>query len=196
MNKNLIYLSLSICFLSLPEVAAASTNSTVSPEVIARVVANASQKPPGPVENDIAEQVVNRTQVFLKQTKDSLPLREYLAKDYNFFSIEASPVQIYSNSPVAIFEAPIKLHDDFLHGPNKIPTNLSEDSGPDFGDSLGGWMYLSTKVKEDGFVIGTFCLVQQHGAWKVHNFYISNAPLNDKDKKFVVTQLDLFAKKQ
>jgi hypothetical protein len=196
MNKTLIYLFLSICFLSSLEVTAAPSDSAPPPEVIARLVTNASQKPPGPVENDIAEQVVSRASVFLKQTKDSRSLREDLAEDYNFFSIEVPPVQIYSNGPAAIFEARIKLNDDFLHGPNKIPTNLSEDSGPDFGDSLGGWMYLNVKVKEDGHVVATFCLVQQHGAWKVHNFYISNTPLNDKDKKFIVTQLDLFAKKQ
>jgi hypothetical protein len=74
--------------------------------------------------------------------------------------------------------------------------NHSEVSdSPTFGDSGGYTSWIGPKTKNDAHVIATFCLVQQHGLWKVHAVYLSNEVLGGSDKAFIVRQLTAFAKK-
>ncbi len=193
MSKFLVYGLISVCFLLSNQKASAQADTSSPSAVVARLIANASRKPPGPVENDLAWQVVKTAKALLEFTKDSQTLRENLAGDYSFFVLKGPLTPLYTNEVTGMFSAPVQLNDATLHAPDDLPFN--SDGSPGFGPNVGGCMYLNEKVKPDGNVVATFCLVQEKGAWKVHNFYISNAPLNADQMKFIIAQLDLYAKK-
>jgi uncharacterized repeat protein (TIGR03803 family) len=60
---------------------------------------------------------------------------------------------------------------------------------------MGGSQYLEFKVRDDGQVTATFCLLQQHGHWRVHCVALSNDPLKKDDVDFFVQQLIAMANK-
>ncbi len=166
-------------------------------EMIARLVANASKRPPGPVENDIDPQVVRVCDAMLKnlQKKDRAAapsLRDSLAEDYKFFTLEGPLLFLYSNGTYGLFSAPVKLSDAKLRDFDDM---LSPKDQPGFGPGMGGWMYLAEKVKADGHVTATFCFIQEQGSWKAHNIYITNNPLEDQQRKGIVDLVDSYAKK-
>jgi hypothetical protein len=70
----------------------------------------------------------------------------------------------------------------------------THDSGPGFGDSGGFSWFVGPPIK-NAHVIATFCLVQQHGLWKVHGVYLSNDVIEGANKDFIIRQLAAFAKK-
>ena len=190
--KNILVLTLFLalaCFLSPLAKATDQDQVTAQQEVLIRLMANASKKPIGPVENDLPSSVVKATAALLKNLGDSRPINEALAGDYSSFTLEGPLTLLYANAKAALISAPIKLTDATLHSPD-IPLNA--DGGPAFGINVGGSMYLTGKLNTDGHAVGSFCFVLENGAWKVHNYYISNSPLNDGQKKFIIQQLDIY----
>ena len=158
---------LSICLLLLfGGIAIASpADDTSAQEMISRLVANASQTPTGPVENDISAPVVAGCAAFLKFAKDARPLRGALASDYGFFTLEGPLTPLYSDGRYGLFSAPIKLNDATLHDPD-LP--LNSDPGPAFGADMGGSIYLTDKVNTGGHMVATFCFTRENGVWKAH----------------------------
>jgi len=175
--------------------SAAPTDGTSPPEVITRLVANASKNPLGPVENDVTDQTVQTITAMAKDPsfKDmGGSLRESIAAEYNQFTLEGPLTALYSEGPAALFYGKVKLTNDAL-------ADFKQDAGKDntvgFGDSGGFSMFVDSKVRDDGHVIATFCLVQQHGLWKVHGVYLSNDILAGSNKDFIISELAAFAKK-
>jgi len=182
---------LSICLLLLfgGIAIASTTDNTSAQEMIRRLVANASQTPTGPVENDISAPVVAGCAAFLKSAKDARPLRVALASDYNFFTLEGPLTSLYSDGHYGLFSAPIKLDDATLHDPD-LPLNAPPNDNPGFGAGVGGSLYLTGKVNTNGRMVATFCFTQENGVWKAHNFYISNMPLPDKVVKEIISLIE------
>jgi hypothetical protein len=171
---------------------AAPSDGTSPQDVITRLLANASKKPPGPVESDVTDQTVSTAKAMAKGLPDALPPHEGIAAGFKTFSLEGPLTSLYSEGPAALFYGKAKLTKDAL-------ADLKEDSiadnPPGFGDAGGFSDFIGPKVRPDGRVIATFCLVQQHGFWKVHGVYLSNEIIAGSDKTFIVNQLAAFAKK-
>jgi len=172
---------------------AGANDGSSPPEVIARLVTNASKKPPGPVENDVAAAYFDAALAMQKIDPDHTPPREAVAEDFNFFALEGTPVSLYSNGTYFLYTVPIQLTKAALKDPDNITVNSQGTVG--FSPDAGGWEYDADKVKADGKVVATFCLVQEKGAWKVHNFYITNDPLAGRLMKNLIAMLDSDAKK-
>jgi hypothetical protein len=183
------------------------TNGTSPPDVIVRLIANASKKPPGPVEKDVTSQTMNRTAAAKKGFNDSRSVREIIAGEYNKCTLEGPLTSLYSEGPAAILSGKVKMTPDALAewkadppsssvslivGGKVVSTN--NEITPSFGE-IGGCDLLESKVRDDGHVMATFCLVQQHGLWKVHCVYLSNDSLNNDAMNFIVQQLVNFSKK-
>lgn len=188
------------CFLSMSLLlsvgAMALENEGTSPEeVIARVIANSSQTPTGPLENDLAEETVQGMPGVIKSLGDSISFRDAMAPDYNFFTLSAAATPLYVNGSVAIYTAPIKINEAALKDSSRQWGFTPPDGNPSFGDMGGDWCYLGDKLKPDGHAIASFCLLQQHGLWKIHGYYLSNKPLNDEQKSYIVSQLERLTKK-
>jgi hypothetical protein len=208
MNRTLTYSLLTICFLLPQGTSAAPTDGTSPPEVITRLLANASKKTLGPVENDVTEQTVKTAKAMAKDPnfKDLVgSFRKSIAAEYNTFTLEGPLSSLYSEGPAALFYGKVKLTDDALSDQKENPdtdtltvngkaVNTTHDSGPGFGDSGGFSFFVGPPVK-DANVIATFCLVQQHGLWKVHGIYLSNDVIEGSNKDFIIRQLAAFAKK-
>ena len=208
MNKTLAYGFLSICILLPLGTIAAPNDGTSPPEVITRLVANASKKPLGPVENDVTEQTVQTINAMAKDSrfKDmGGSFRESIAAEYNQFTLEGPLTSLYSEGSAAFFYGKVKLTNDALADQkaststdtltvNGKAVSTSHDSGPGFGDN-GGFSFFVGPPVRDAHVIATFCLVQQHGVWKVHGVYLSNDLIEGSNKAFIIRQLTTFAKK-
>ncbi len=177
-----------------PSAAAPSTPSptdgTSPQEVIARLIANASQKPLGPVENDVTEQTVGTASAALKSSPPAGggSLRDSIVSDFIEFTLEGPLNSLYSDGSVALFYGTVKLTDDELANHGDVSDDVS------FGDSGGYTSWLGSKTKDDAHVIATFCLVKQHGLWKVHAVYLSNDLLGGSDKDFIIRKLTALAK--
>jgi hypothetical protein len=208
MIRAITYSFISICFL-LPLGISAAPNGGMSPtEVITRLVANASKNPLGPVENDVTEQTLQTINAMAKDPrfKDvGGSFRESIAAEYNTFTLEGPLTSLYSEGSAALFYGKVKLTDDALADQkestdadtltvNGKAVSTSHDSGPGFGDSGGFYFFVGPPIK-DAHVIATFCLVQQHGLWKVHGVYLSNDIIAGSNKSFIVRELASFAKK-
>jgi hypothetical protein len=182
--------------LLLPLSALAAPADGTSPsEVIARLVVNASKTPPGPMENDLTKQSVKG---FEAMRDDSMPpAHELIAKEFSKVTLTGPLNSIYSDSTSAVYSAKAKLVPAALadeKADEKFNTTGNDDA-VGFGEAGGGAMHIGPKVRDDGQVVATFCLVRQKGAWKVHCAYLSNDPLKDSELNFVVKQLTAFAKK-
>jgi hypothetical protein len=209
MNKALAYsFLLLLLLLPLGASAAALTDGTSPPEVITQLVMNASKNPPGPVEKDVTDQTVQTIKAMAQDPrfKDmGGSLRESIAAEYNQFTLEGSLTPLYSDGSAALFYGKVKLTDDAFSDQKSNPdtdtllvngkaVSTSHDSGPGFGDSGGFSFFVGPPIK-DAHVFATFCLVQQHGLWKVHGVYLSNDIIDGTNKAFIVSQLAAFAKK-
>jgi hypothetical protein len=191
MNSALPCILVALCFLLPLGTSAAPTNGTSPPEVINRLVANASKKFPGPVENDIDEKVLAAMATTLKQKKESRSLRKVAAEEFNFFTFESTPRELYTNGPAAIYTAEAKVTFAALHtNPPNAP--IIED-GVSFNDG-GNCLYITDKDEDHGHLVINFCLVRQRGAWKVHCYYIGSAPMDNATKQSLIHDLDLYAK--
>lgn len=159
--------------------------------MVRRLLANASQKPLGPVENDVTEQTVKGATATLKpsQTAGGGSLRDAIVSDFIAFSLEGKLTSLYSDGSAALLYGTVKLTEDDL------ASHVDVTDVPGFSDSGGYTSWVGPKTKDDTHVIATFCLVQQHGLWKVHAIYLSNDVLSSSDKDFIVGQLTAFAKK-
>jgi hypothetical protein len=197
MNKALAYSILSLCLL-LPFGTSAAPNDGTSPsEVITRLLANASKNPLGPVENDVTDQTVQTVNAMAKDPKfkDMMgSVRESIAGEYNQFNLEAPLTSLYLEGSAAIFYGKAKLTTDGLAN-QKENSSTSTGNPPGFGEGGGFSDFIGPKVKDDGHVVATFCLVQQHGLWKVHGVYLSNDVIEGSYKAFIIRQLTAFAKK-
>lgn len=184
--------------------SAVGTNpdGTSPPEVIARLVAHASSKPPGPVEDDVTEQSVKgaaAAQQFF-DTDDKGPKKsvdDLIADEYDTFAIEGPMTTVYSDGLAAVFSGKVKMTAAALADEKADEKDMpaGQEMSIGFGDVGGGAMFVGPKVRNDGQVIATFCLIKQKGAWKVHCAYLSDDPLKVSDLNFVVKQLTAFAKK-
>jgi uncharacterized repeat protein (TIGR03803 family) len=166
------------------------TDGTSPQEVITRLVANASKKPLGPVENDVTEQTVSTATAALKSSPPAGggSLRDSIVSDFIEFTLEGPLTSLYSDGSAALFYGTVKLTEDDLANHGDV------SDAPSFGDSGGYTSWIGPKTKDDAHVIATFCLVQQHGLWKVHAVYLSNEPLQGDNKDFIIRQLEAFAK--
>lgn len=191
MRTSLAQLALAAYLLVLPGAIAQSTNGTSPQDVITRLVANASKKPLGPVENDVTAQTVTTATASLKpsQPAGAGSLRNSIVSDFIEFTLEGPLTSLYSDGSAALFYGTVKLTDPDLANHDDVSET------PAFSDSGGYASWVGAKTKDDTHVIATFCLVQQHGLWKVHAVYLSNAALGGSDKDFIVRQLAAFAKK-
>jgi hypothetical protein len=208
MKSALIYGLLSMCILSPEGMSAAPSDGTSPPDVITRLVSNASKNPVGPVENDVTDQTVQTLKAMEEDPrfKDmGGSFRESIAAEYNDFTLEGALASLYSEGSSALFYGKVKLTDDALADQKASPStdtltlngkvvSSTHDSGPGFGDSGGFSFFVGPPIK-DAHVIATFCLVQQHGLWKVHGVYLSNDVLAGGNKDFIIQQLSDFAKK-
>jgi hypothetical protein len=205
MNKTLVYSFFSICILLPLGTTAAPNDGTSPPEVITRLVANASKNPLGPVENYVTDQTVQTCNAIRAGFHDPRSVREIIAGEYNKCILEGPLSSLYSEGPAAIFFGKVKMTPEALADWQNNPPSSSisltvggkvvstdNDVHPGF---TGGCDLLESKVRDDGHVVATFCLVQQHGLWKVHCVYLSNDVIEGSNKTFIVSQLTAFAKK-
>ena len=179
----------------------APADGTSPPEVVARLVANASKKPPGPVEDDLTEQQVKAAPGMLDALgQDGGPKQtahELLASEFNTFAIESPMTTLYSDGSAVVLSGKVKMTATALADEKADEKDLpaGQEMSIGFGDVGGGAMFVGPKVRDDGRIMATFCLVMQKGAWKVHCAYLSDDPLTTSDLNFVVKQLTAFAKK-
>ena len=177
-------------------------------EVVTRLLANASKKPPGPVEKDVTDEFVKTFAASMKMQTDADPhekapsLRDSIAASFNDFSLEGELRPLYSEGRAAIVYCKVKLTDDAL-AEQKEDTETStvtdangkstaaEDGGAMFGEGGGFSCFVGPKIKT-AHIIATFCLVQQHGQWKVHCHYFSNDVIEGGNKDFIIRELSTF----
>ena len=183
-------------------------NGTSPQEVITRLVADASKNPPGPVENDVTEQTVQTATALAKDPKFKdmgISFRESIATEYNEFNLNGPLTSLYSEGPAALFYGKATMTEDAFSDQkentdsdtllvNGKAVSTTHDSGAGWGDSGGFSCFVGPPIKSP-HVIATFCLVQQHGLWKVHGVYLSNDILDGSNKSFIITHLAAFAKK-
>jgi hypothetical protein len=193
--------------LAFSLIAAHATDAASVPEVITDLVSNATKMPPGAVEDDVTSQVVETCKRVKAALGDSRSVREMLAATFDRATLTGPLTCLWSQGPVAIWCAKAKLTPDGMEQckeeasnsetllVNGKPASTQTGSGPAFGDSGGSQGFIGSKVPADGQVVASFCVVLQHGKWKVHCGYISPDMLKSDDQEFIVRNLSAFAKK-
>jgi hypothetical protein len=178
------------------------------PEVISNLVANSTKTPPGPVEEDVTSQMLEMCAKAKKGFEDSRSIRDMLAATFDRATLSGPFACLWSDGPVAIWFTKAKLTADGVDQckdeasssetliVNGKPTGTQTGSGPMFGDGGGFETFVGSQVPANGQVVASFCVVRQHGIWKVHCAYLSLDVLGGSDKDFITTQLTAFAKKQ
>lgn len=185
----------------------APVDGVTPPDLIARFVANVSKKPPGPVENDVTEESLQLAKGIASSTKTNVSPRETMAIAYRkIFTLDGPVTEFYAQGLAAIYEGKATLTEsaatDFQDSYDQGSATWTDhgktitDKGPFLGFGPGMADYTDAKVPVDRHVIVSFCLVQQHGLWKIHCLYFSNAPLAGDHKDFVIKQLAEFSRKQ
>jgi hypothetical protein len=175
--------------------------------VISNLIANSTKTPPGPVEEDVTPQVLEMCARAKKGFNDSRSIRELITATFDRATLSSSFTCLWSDGPVAIWSAKAKLTAD---GVNQCtdeasssatievkgkPIDTQTGSTVMFGDGGGFETFVGSKVPVDGQVVASFCVVRQHGLWKVHCGYISPGMLTSDDQTFIVQHLTAFAKK-
>jgi len=179
-------------------------------EVISRMVVNASQKVPGPVESDVTAQSVKCCETLKAALHDNRSVREMLVATYGGLTLEGPLTPLYLEGKAAIFYGKAKLSDDALteqketdqmdpyqdksasHGKSaEAPT----EGGIGFGESGGSSEFVGPKIK-NAHVIVTFCLLQEKELWKVHCIYLSNDVLDKSNQAIVIRELTALAEKK
>jgi hypothetical protein len=171
-------------------------------EVITRLISNASKKPPGPVEKDVSAEMLDTIAGFRAMAKDKAPLRPEVAAGFNNFTPEGSLTPLYAEGRAAIFSCKVKLTKEALaeHKDHNNSWTLTENGKP-IGEPVdnigmffecGGAEFVGPKIK-DAHVIAHFCVVKQHGLWKVHYIYFSKDLIEGDRKAVIVKQVADFA---
>ncbi len=184
----------------------APVDGIAPPDLIARFMADLARKPPGPVENDVTEEVVQTMEGMAQLTKTNVSPRESIVTGFGIFTLEGPVSEFYAQGLAAIYEGKATLTEsaakDFQDDDDQSSVTWTDkgktvtDQGPSLMFGPGAADFTDAKVPADRHVVVSFCLVQQHGHWKVHCLYFSNAPLAGDTKNFVVQQLAAFSRKQ
>jgi ankyrin repeat protein len=175
-------------------------------DVIARFMANIAKEPPGPVENDVTEDVIQTMESMAELTKTNVSPRESIATGFHIFTLDSPVTEFYAQGLAAVYEGNATLTEaaakEFQDDYDQSSASWTDqgkpvtDKGPFLMFGPGAADFTDAKVPADRRVIVSFCLVQQHGHWKVHCLYFSNAPLAGDHKDFVIKQLAAFSRKQ
>lgn len=184
----------------------APVDGVAPPELIARFMTDLAKKPPGPLENDVTEEVVQMMKGMAQLTKTKISPREAAAAGFGIFTLEGPVTEFYAQGLAAIYEGKATLTEsaakNFQDDYDQSSATWTDkgktvtDKGPFFGFGPGIADFTDAKIPADRRVLVSFCLVQQHSRWKVHCLYFSNAPLAGDHKDFVVQQLAAFSRKQ
>lgn len=169
------------------------------PDLIARLMADITKQPLGPVENDVTEDVLQMAKGMAQLTKTTVSPRETIATGFGIFTLDGPVTPLFAQGLAAIYSgkatltpAAVKeIQDDYEQG-----NGLDQDASVGVVFGPGGTQFIDLKVPSDGHVIVSFCLVQQHGLWKVHSLYFSKAPLAGDHKDFIIKQLSAFSRMQ
>ena len=182
----------------------APADGVAPPELIARFMTDIAKKPPGPVENDVTEDVMQTMEGMAQLTNTKISPRESIVTGFGIFTLEGPVSEFYAQGLAAIYEGKATLSEsaakDFQD--DQSTTTWTDkgktvtDQGPVLMFGPGAADFTDAKVPADRHVVVSFCLVQQHGRWRVHCLYFSNAPLAGDHKDFVVQQLAAFSRKQ
>jgi hypothetical protein len=174
-------------------------------DVITRLVTDASKSPPGPVENYVTAEAMQTCQGLIKMTGDKRSMRQVIASIYNTFALEGPLTSLYAQGGGAVLYGEVKLSPAAVANYKSNPDTSTEETtvggkivatatGPSVAFGPGEDDFIDARVKDDGEVIASFCLVQQQGRWRVHCLYFSNEPLQGDNKNFILRQLAAFAK--
>jgi ankyrin repeat protein len=184
----------------------APADGIAPPDLIAKLMTDIAKKPPGPVENDVTEDVVQTMEGMAQLTKMKISPRESIATGFGIFTLDSPVTEFYAQGLAAIYEGNATLTEsaakDFQDDHDQSSATMTNngktvtDKGPFLMFGPGAVDFTDAKVPADRRVIVSFCLVQQHGRWKVHCLYFSTAPLADRSKDFIVRQLAEFSRKQ
>lgn len=176
------------------------------PELIARLMSDLSKNPPGRVENDVTEEVVQTMQGLAQLTNTKTSPPESIATGFGIFTLDSPVTEFYAQGLAAIYEGKATLTEsaakEFQDDYDKSSASWNEngktvtDKGPFLAFGPGATDFTDAKVPADRHVIVSFCLVQQHGCWRVHCIYFGNEPLTGDNKGFVVRQLAEFSRTQ
>ena len=184
----------------------APTDGVTPQELIARFMTDLTKKPPGPLENDVTEDVVQVTAGMAQLTNTKVSPRESIVTGFGIFTLDGQVTEFYTQGLAAIYEGKATLTEsaakDFQDNYDQSSATWTAngkpvtDKGPFLMFGPGAADFTDAKVPADRRVVVSFCLVQQHGHWKVHCLYFSNAPLAGDNKDFVIKQLAAFSRKQ
>lgn len=182
----------------------APVDGVAPPDLIARFMTDITNNPPGPVENDVTEDVVKTMEGMAQLTKTNVSPRESIATGFGIFTLDSPVTEFYAQGLAAIYEGKATLtvsaakdfQDDNDQSSSSWTVNgkTVTDNGPSLMFGPGAADFTDAKVPTDRKVVVSFCLVQRHGRWKVHCLYFSNAPLAGDHKDFVVKQLAAFSR--
>jgi len=184
----------------------APADGVAPPDLIARFMTDIAKKPPGPLENDVTEEVVQMMEGMAQLTKTKVSPREAAVTGFGIFTLDGPVTEFYAQGLAAIYEGKATLTEsagkDFQDDYDQSSATWTDngkpvtDKGPFLMFGPGAADFTDAKVPADRRVVVSFCLVQQHGHWKVHCLYFSNAPLAGDHKDFIVHQLAAFSRKQ
>jgi ankyrin repeat protein len=182
----------------------APVDGVAPPDLIARFMTDITNNPPGPVENDVTEEVVQMMEGMAQLTKTKVSPREAAVTGFGIFTLDGPVTEFYAQGLATIYEGNATLtesaakdfQDDYDQSSITVTGNGKPvtDKGPFFGFGPGIADFTDAKVPADRKVVVSFCLIQQHGHWKVLCLYFSNAPLAGDHKDFVVKQLAAFSR--
>jgi ankyrin repeat protein len=157
------------------------------PELIAQFMTDLAKKPPGPVENDVTEDVIQTMKGMAQLTGTKVSSRESIATGFGIFTLDGPVSEFYAQGLAAIYEGKATLTEaaakEFQDDYDQSSATWTDkgktvtDKGPFLMFGPGAADFTDAKVPADRHVVVSFCLVQQHGRWKVHCLYFSNAPL-------------------
>jgi ankyrin repeat protein len=175
-------------------------------DLIARFMTNITKNPPGPVENDVTKEVVQTMEGMAQLTKTQVSSRESIAAGFGIFTLDGPVTEFYTQGLAAIYEGKATLteaaakefqdDDDQSSATWTDKDKIVTDKEPSLMFGPGAANFTDAKVPADRHVMVSFCLVQQHGHWKVHCLYFSNTPLAGDHKDFVIKQLAAFSRTQ
>jgi len=184
----------------------APTDGVAPPELIARFMTDLAKNPPGPLENDVTEEVVQMMEGMAQLTKTKVSPREAAVTGFGIFTLDGPVTEFYAQGLAAIYEGNATLtesaaknfQDDYDQSSATWPDKgkTITDKGPFLMFGPGAADFTDAKVPADRKVVVSFCLVQQHGRWKVHCLYFSNGPLAGDRKDWIIQQLAAFSRKQ
>jgi hypothetical protein len=177
-------------------------------EVISKLMVAVAQKPPGPVENEVTAETIDTFKGLAQMTDDQRSPRDAIVAGYDGFTIAETPANMYAKGKAAIYFCRAKLTPAAMAEYKKNPPGEAstwqvtdgnktgpKQTGPSVEFIPGDCDFVDAAVPPNGQVYASFCLVQEHGSWKVHCVYLSDEPLSGSNYDFVVRALAEFAAK-